>query len=377
MSEEKNPQQKKMYKMVLFLAVALMVGCCLIYFGHRSDAVNVAKNIKSGVLTADEINVAFENVGGRLIKHSVEESDTVQKDQVLLELDSTDIQISIDNLNAKLASLKSQLARAEQNLKVAVEKTNLNERSNWRQIELLQAGVVAAQSSLRLAKIDFNRAVNLVKTRALSQSDLDNATTTLTNAESALLQAERQLNVATIGASEQDIERLKKDGIAEGMTLTSIVNERLENDNLVNEINTLKADINATETELRQQEVNLSRLTLKAPEEGKVLKRIYQDGEMISPNVPAILLETSRRYFDIYVNEDQAPKYPPESRVKAYVPALDKQVEGKVRFTTAAPSFADLRNTREKGQSDITVFQVRIYTDPDSELLTGMTLEVK
>lgn len=47
---------------VIFLGL-LLVGSSLIYFGSRNDAVSVAKSIKSGVLTADEINIAFENVG--------------------------------------------------------------------------------------------------------------------------------------------------------------------------------------------------------------------------------------------------------------------------------------------------------------------------
>ncbi len=376
--ENKNAQfAKQIRKTVAFVLIALTVGSFLMYFGHRSDAVNVAKSIKSGVLTADEVNVAFENVGGKLLTHSVEESEIVNPQQVLMQLDPIDINIAIDTLNANLASLKAQLAKTEKNLEVSIKKTDLNEKSQWRQIELLQAAVVSAQSSLDLAQIDYDRASKLIRNKAISQSEVDTATTNLTNAKSALLQAERQLNTATIGAEEASLSKLKKEGSAEGMQLTSIINERIENDNIVNEIDMLKAQIAETEANLHQQHVNLERLTLKAPQEGKVLKVLYQDGEMINANVPAILLETNRKYYDIFVDETQAPKFKPGSKVSGYVPALDKEVSGTVRFTTAAPSFADLRNTRERGQTDLTSYQVRIYTDPDPELLTGMTLEVK
>ena len=76
------------------------------------------------------------------------------------------------------------------------------------------------------------------------------------------------------------------------------------------------------------------------------------------------------------MDETQAGVYRPGTQVKADVPALGKSVTGTVRFTLAAPSFADLRNTRERGQADLTSFQVRIYVAADEELLTGMTLEV-
>lgn len=36
-----------------------------------------------------------------------------------------------------------------------------------------------------------------------------------------------------------------------------------------------------------------------------------------------------------------------------------------------------LKMTREKGQSDLTAFQVRIYTDPVEGVIPGMTIGVK
>lgn len=55
--------------------------------------------------------------------------------------------------------------------------------------------------------------------------------------------------------------------------------------------------------------------------------------------------------------------------------ATDSELTGTVRFATVAPSFADLRMTRERGLGDLTSFQVRIYVE-SPEVLTGMTMEV-
>ena len=56
--------------------------------------------------------------------------------------------------------------------------------------------------------------------------------------------------------------------------------------------------------------------------------------------------------------------------------ATDKKVPGTIRFITQAPGFADLKNSREKGQSDLSSFQIRIYTQPDAGVRPGMTIEV-
>ena len=53
---------KNMLRTTGIFAGLLTVGSLLIYFGTRNDAVTVARSIKAGVLTADEVNTAFQTV---------------------------------------------------------------------------------------------------------------------------------------------------------------------------------------------------------------------------------------------------------------------------------------------------------------------------
>lgn len=143
-----------------------------------------------------------------------------------------------------------------------------------------------------------------------------------------------------------------------------------------NALDNLKSQLKQTVAQLNQEEVNYRRLTLIAPCDGKILKILYQQGELVSPNSSGLTLETDRKYFDIYVSEDQVLKYKKGKKVKVHCVATDSELTGTVRFATAAPSFADLRMTRERGLGDLTSFQVRIYVD-SPEVLTGMTMEVR
>ena len=70
---------KNMLRTTGIFAGLLAVGSLLIYFGTRNDAVTVARSIKAGVLTADEVNTAFQNVGGRLVERPIIESQHVKK----------------------------------------------------------------------------------------------------------------------------------------------------------------------------------------------------------------------------------------------------------------------------------------------------------
>ncbi|MBO5497064.1 MAG: HlyD family efflux transporter periplasmic adaptor subunit, partial [Oscillospiraceae bacterium] len=131
------------------------------------------------------------------------------------------------------------------------------------------------------------------------------------------------------------------------------------------------------EVQLKELMVKKERLTLRAPEDGKILKVLAKEGEMISPSTPVVLLESNRSYYDIYVSEEQAVHIAEGDALTGQTVAGDKKVTGTVRLLTKAPGFADLKQSREKGQADLTAFQVRIYIDPQDGIIPGMTIGVK
>ena len=358
---------KNMLRTTGIFAGLLTVGSLLIYFGTRNDAVTVARSIKAGVLTADEVNTAFQNVGGRLVERPIIESQHVK---------NTDTRLAMASAEAALAGLEATLALEKASIETASRETDRTEKTEWRSIEETAARVKAAEASYALALKDYHRAEKLLKTGSTSKSAFDAAQSTLTNTLEALRQGERQLASVTIGATPEDLKRLKRTGSAEGMTLAAVQNARETIANRRFTVAQLAAQRDAAKVQVETLKVQETRLTLRAPEDGTVKKVLCEAGEMVTAGAPVVLLETDRRYFDIYVDETQAGAYRPGTPVKADVPALGKSVTGTVRVTEAAPSFADLRNTRERGQADLTSFQVRIYVAADEELLTGMTLEV-
>ena len=106
------------------------------------------------------------------------------------------------------------------------------------------------------------------------------------------------------------------------------------------------------------------------------MKLIAKEGEMVSPNAPVILLESNRYYYDIYLDETQAASLCDGDTITGTLIATERDVEGKIRLISAAPGFADIRMSREKGQSDLSSFQVRIYTEAQDGVRPGMTVKV-
>ncbi|MDZ6245762.1 TolC family protein [Klebsiella pneumoniae] len=360
----------------LIFILALLIASTVIFLSRRNDAVSVAEQRKAGVVTAEQIDVAFQGVGGRLVKRDIEESQFVHKGDVLMVLDPTDINISINKTKALIAQLTAQIDGEKESIAISTRQLATSQLQMWRQVEQAWASVLSTQAAFDNAQKEYNRTLSLVKSGTVSKSDHDMRTSTYLQARAAMIEAQQRFAELTVGASPQSINLLKSTGSANQMMLSTINDKKQEIENRKFTVASLIAQRNQNEEELKQLNINLERLTLRAPENGKILKILYKAGEMIPNSAPGVLLESERYYYDIYVNEKQASHIKVKQAIKGYVYAVDNIVNGTVRFNTAAPSFADLRMTREHGQADLTSFQVRIYIKPEHGILPGMTVEV-
>ena len=350
----------------ILIALLVISGLFLLYNGH--DAVVLAMKKKAGILTAEQIKVSFNSVSGKLQEEKVKEAQEVKKGDILLVLDSTDVDLNIKKLTAQISQLNAQIRSTRGGIDVGFAKTDTDEQQSLRQIDQQKAAVEAAAASYDNAKLDYDRKVALEQQGAISRSALDAARMTIKVAAADVTQQRNLLAILLGGAADNDA--------TDNLQLPTIANERRTLENQKNDVEALIQQRKYLEVQLQEAQVQKSRLTLKAPEDAKVLKILAKQGEMVSANVPVLLLESKRDYYDIYLSEKQAAQLQESGNLTGVTVANGKKVPGTIRFITKAPGFADLRNSREKGQSDLTSFQVRIYIDPVQGVIPGMTIEV-
>lgn len=356
-----NVRQKATRAGIVFITLLLLGGLILMYKGN--DALVLATEKKEGILTAEQIKMSFNSVSGRLIKEHVKDGDFVKKGDIIMELDATDTDLSIKKLKAQIAQLDAQIRSASGTQGISYQKADNDAAQSSRQLSQQQVAVSAANATLKNARIDYNRKVDLLNAGAIAQSQLDDAEMTLNVAESNLDQQNQLLQ--------------KLQTAYNGSASDTIGQARQAAANMSNDIDSLTNQRQALEIHLNELQVTKERLTLRAPEDGKVLKVLAKEGEMISPSTPVVLLESSRSYFDIYISEEQAVNLSEGQVIAGHTVAGDHKVTGTIRLLTQAPGFADLKQTREKGQSDLSAFQVRICVDPQDGIIPGMTIGVK
>lgn len=357
-----NVHQRATKMGLIFLALLVISGFLLCFKGH--DAVVLATKKKSGILTAEQVKVSFNSVGGKLQTEAVKEAQEVKKGDILLVLDSTDVDLTIEKLQAQIKQLEAQIRSGSGSIDVGFAKADTDEVQSLRQVDQQQAAVNASVATYENAKLDYDRKVTLEKQGAISKSTLDAARMAVRVAAADVTQQRNLLSKLLGGASSGSD------------TLPTITNERRTLENQKNDVQALEQQKKYLEVQLKEAKIQKDRLVLKAPEDAKVLKILAKQGEMVSANTPVILLESKRDYYDIYISEQQAAKLQEGGRLTGTSVATEQKVPGTIRLITKAPGFADLKNSREKGQSDLSSFQVRIYTDPQENLLPGMTIEV-
>ena len=359
-----DPKKKAKRVGIVFIVLFIVAGLVLMYTGN--DAVVLAVRQKEGILTAEQVKMSFDSVSGRLVREAVQEGDEVKAGDIIMELDATDNTLALARIDAQLAQIEAQIAGRSTSMGISMQQVGTNETQTFRQIDAQRAVVDSARATQRNSERDYERMKALYAEGAVSKEALDNAEMRVSVAAAATRQQEEGLARLLGGAVDT--------GYTESLALPTIEQARAAAANMTNDIAALEAQRDALLVQKKELEVARERLILRAPEDGKVLKILAKEGEMVSPSRPVVLLESSRSYYDIYVSEEQGIKE--GARITGKTIAGSRSVTGTVRLVTKAAGFADLKMTREKSQADLSAFQIRIYIDPTDGVIPGMTIGV-
>ena len=368
-------KEKSLRMGIIFLLLLFIGGGVLLFTGH--DAVTMAVEKKDGMLTAEQVKMAFENIGGRLVKEMIQESQEVKKGDILMVLDSTDIDLAIERMQTQINQMDAQINQMNGTIQIGFAKTSTSELQTYRMIEQQKMAIDAAKATYDNQQLTYNRIKVLENSGAVSQSELDRARMAMDVATANVGQQQRLLEKLLAGTSAAGRDQVLANGDASNIYLPEIDQQRQDLENSKFGVEILIRQKESLLVGLKELQVKKERLTLRALENGKILKIIAKTGEIVAPNAPVILLESKRFYYDIYLDEKQASGLKTGDEIAGNVVANKKGVNGTIRLIMAAPGFADLKMSREKGQADLAAFQVRIYVDTEEYLLPGMTIEVK
>lgn len=174
----------------------------------------------------------------------VKRGDRVTNGEIIAGLEKSDAKIAVAQAEASVAKAKSELA-------------NLLEGKRPEEIQVIEATLASAQAQEAEAKRSVDRIATLVERGAATQTQLDDARTTLEVATAKVAEAKANLNVAKLPARPQQIAAAE-------------------------------AAVRSGQADLDKANWVLEKRDLHAPADGIVSNVIHRAGEIVSPSTPIL-----------------------------------------------------------------------------------------
>jgi len=335
----------------------------------------------SGTVEARVVSVG-SRVGGRVKELKVREGDMVHTGDVLLVLESGDLQAQRLIAAGQLAQAQATLeklqkgARPEeieqaqaraQTATSAYEETRTGPRRE--QIAAASSRLDAAQVNVDKAQRDDDRVHQLFGKQAVSQAEVDNADTALKGATAQRDAAKQQLAELQNGARQEDLSQAlsrAREAQAQAKLVTS--GTRAE------DLKAQKGVVDAAQGRLDQIDVAIAELAVKAPTDGRVEALDLRVGDILAPNAPALtLLEDGQLFVRIYIPETHLGSIHLGDEVPINVDSFpNRSFKGKVEHINGVGEYSP-RNLQTADERADQVFATRVALEEGkTELRAGM-----
>ena len=321
-------------KAVLFLAACLLGLAAYLYHAFCQQD-NQEELVLQGNVDVREVSLAFRQ-SDRILEMLAEEGDRVQKGQVLARLDTRELKLQLQRLNAEIAAQQS-----------TVEKLHNGTRPE--EIRQAEGNLRQAQAAAEHAAGVYQRKRDIYTSIAgISQQELDNAYHDMEAKQATMSVAEAALQEAKAGPRQEDIA-----GAEAG--LQALRNEQLRYIYL------------------------LSQYELQAPDDGVIRSRLLEAGDMASPSKPVFKLSLpGKKWVRAYVPETELGRVYEGQQARVYIDSLPgKAIGGQVGYISGTAEFTPKNVQTEELRTSL-VYEVRVYVDDaDNVLRLGMPATVR
>ena len=323
-------KKKNITGLVITIAVFAAVILFSIYFFSNNEPIYL-----QGQVEAKQINVA-PKVPGRVKAIYKKEGDRVQKGELLLELESTEIDAKLSQAEAARSAAQAQSDKAQRGAREEQIKGAYNV---WQQ----------AQAAADLAEKTYQRVSNLFNDKVLPAQKKDEAYTQMVALQKQAEAAKSQYEMAKNGARDEDKTAAQA---------------------LVAQAQGVITEVNAYKDGAK----------VYAPADTQIQTIIPNEGEIVNAGYPVMnLIDTNDEWVVFNIREDKMVNYKEGTKFKAIVPALGNQkVELEVKHIAVQADFATWTATKSKGDFDKKTFAIKAYPIAKVEgLRPGMSVLVE
>ena len=302
----------------------------------------------NGRVEATQTDIAAK-YAGRVKEILVREGDLVAAGQVLVTLDTSELDAQLANAEAKVHESEAQLSTAEARIQETQAQLSSTEAS-IKQSEADSAGTKAqiqkCESILLLAKQQLARTDELYAKKVATKQELDQRVAQWDSAQAELATAQSKLKSA-----EAALDSAKSNRNSAVATLKAARSMSLSAEKTI--------DANSAEVKRIQSQIDDS--TLKSSVAGRVLYRLAEPGEVLSAGGKALtLLDLSDIYMTIFLPSQEATRVKIGDEARVTLDAAPGYA-GRTRVTFVSPEAQFTpKQVETRSERDKLMFKVKL-----------------
>ena len=323
-------KKKNITGLLVTMAVFAAVISLSIYFFSNSEPTYL-----QGQVEAKQINVA-PKVPGRVKAIYKQEGDQVHKGDLLLELESTELDAKLSQAEAARLAAQAQSDKAQRGARTEQIQAAYNV---WQQ----------AQAAADFAAKSYERVNNLYNDKVLPAQKKDEVYTQMVALQKQADAAKSQYEMAKNGA------RVEDKTAAQALVAQA--------QGVITEVNAYKDGAKVF-----------------APADAEIQTIIPNEGEIVNAGYPVMnLIDSSDEWVVFNIREDKMADFKIGTKFKGIVPALaNQEIEMEVKHIAVQADFATWTETISKGDFDKKTFAIKAYpTEKIKDLRPGMSVLVE
>ncbi len=313
----------------------LRVGLCITYLLlFSSCGPNPSENRIPGYLECDWVLVSSPR-SGELVDRPVRRGDPVKSGDRIGRLDGTIEKAQLAETEARVMAARHRLADAK-----------MGERPE--NLAVIEAQVAEASAAYLYAKAEFERTQTLFNEAAISERELNRASSDFSRSQEALRTIENRLAAAKTGQRPDTVKSLEA------------------------EVNALIQHKAALEWQLKQTDV-------LSPDDGWIQETYAEPGEWIGSGKPLFMLRPKGRLnVRFYVPDHLIAQFALGSSIRFFLPGEQKPVHAEVRYVSAKPEHTPpVLYSRTSQNSLVFMIEASLSSTDADRLHPGAPVEVE
>jgi HlyD family secretion protein len=285
-----RPSRKRLLAALVILVLALAAFAVVrAWPGLFSQPISQVVRA-SGRIEGREVTLAAKTIQGRVKRLLADEGQTVTKGQLLAELDAAQLDAQVAAAAASVTNLDAQIRQASLDVAYTAKNADASIAAADAALSSVRAHVVRANAILVNATAAYERTKALFNDGAISKQDLDAA-------EMAL-----HTSRADVAAADKDVVRAEAN-LALAHASTDTIGLKRQ------QFHALEGSRLSAVARLSEAQANLAERLITAPENGTIVSRPTEVGDVVSPGSPIFqVVDMTRLYVKVYVPEPDIAK---------------------------------------------------------------------